>query len=70
MCFVHARLHGLLMMARAPVESVKIGVAPSWGNPSSPRKLQRKMASALASLAATYSDSGVELATVDMVYDF
>ena len=64
------RLHGLLMMARAPVESVKIGVAPGWGNPSSSRKLRRKMASAPASLAATYSDPEVERATVEMVCDF
>ena len=43
----------------------------AWlGNPSSPRKLRRKMASAPASLAATYSDSEVERATVVMVYDF
>ena len=70
MCFVRARLHGLLMMAYAPVESVKIGVAPGRGNSSSSRKLRRKMASAPASLAATYSYSGVERATVEMVYDF
>ena len=43
----------------------------AWlGNPSSPRKLRRKTASAPASLAAMYSDSGVERATVEMVYDF
>ena len=63
-------MHELLMMACAPVELVKIGVALCWGNPSSPRKLQRKMAYAPASLAATYSDSGVERATVEMVFDF
>ena len=65
-----AWLHALLMMARAVVESLKIGVAPSWGNPNSPRKLRRKLASAPTSFAATYSDSGVERATVEMVYDF
>ena len=70
MCFVRAWLQGVLMMARAPVESVKIGVAPGWGNPSSPRKLRRKMASAPASLAATYSDAGVKRATVETVYGF
>ena len=70
MCFVRARLHGLLMMAWAPVELVKIGVASGYGNPGSLRGLRRKMASAPASLAATYSDSGVERATVEMLYDF
>ena len=33
-------------------------------------KLRRKMASTPASLVATYSDLGVERATVEMVYDF
>ena len=70
MCFVRARLHAMRTMAYAPVESVKIGVKPCWGNPSSPRKLRTKIASTPALLAATYSHSGVERDTVEMVYDF
>ena len=60
----------MLIMAWALVESMKIGVAPGWGKPSSLRKLRRKMVSAPVSLAATYSDFRVERATVEMVYDF
>ena len=70
MCFVRARLHGLRTMACAVVESVKIGVVHCRGNPSSPRKLRRKMASVPASLAGMYFDSGVKRATVKIVYDF